>query len=83
MMNKNGIRRCKFCGKEVAVITYGIYRKAVVDVEPVNVYADPGGDEYIRFDGISGSKVKAHEAGIDCVFPTEPAYRMHRLSCGG
>ena len=79
-MKGDGIKRCKWCGKEIAVITYGIYRKCVVDAEAVDVYADIDGEEYVRIDG---SKVRGFEAGLDCVFQTEPAYRLHRMSCGG
>lgn len=80
MKNSGAIKRCKFCGKPIGIIEWGIYRKVVVDAEVVYVYADPGGEEFVRIDG---SKVQGHEAGIDCVFPTEPAYRPHRWSCGG
>lgn len=79
-MKNSGIKTCRFCGKKVAIIEYGIYRKVVVDAEAVDVYADPDGEQFIRYDG---SKVKGFEAGIDCVFQTEPAYRPHRWSCGG
>lgn len=79
-MKNNGIKTCRFCGKKVAIIECGIYRKVVVDAEAVDVYADPDGEQFIRYDG---SKVKGFEAGIDCVFQTEPAYRPHRWSCGG
>ena len=79
-MKGSSIKTCKFCGKQIGIIEWGIYRKTVVDAEFVNVYADPEGEQYIRVDG---SKIKGFEAGEDCVFPTEPAYRPHRWSCGG
>ncbi len=79
-MKDNGPKKCRFCGKEIMVIEWGIYRKTVVDAESVDVYPDPEGEQFIRFDG---SKIKGFEAGIDCVFPTEPAYRPHRWSCEG
>lgn len=70
---------CRKCGKEIAVIEYGIYRKSVVDVEAVNVYTDAEGEDYVRIDG---SKVRGFEASIDSELPTEIAYRMHRKTCG-
>lgn len=71
--------RCKFCGKEVAVITYGVYRKVVVDAEAVDVVADPHGEEFVRIDG---SKLRAREVAIDSGEASEPAYRIHRKLCG-
>ena len=72
--------RCRWCGKEIAVITFGVYRKVVVDAEAAEVCADPAGEEFVRIDG---SKVRAVEAenwdGEGR--PTEYAYRPHR--CGG
>ena len=70
--------RCRKCGKPIAVICWGIYRKAVVDPEAVMVLADPEGEEYIRIDG---SKVKGKE--VSFIDSGEPAYRMHRKTCGG
>lgn len=76
---KGSVVTCKFCGKPIMVITYGVYRKAVVDAEAVMVKAAEGGEEYVRIDG---SKVKAIE--VDFITPeqgAEPAYRMHGRSC--
>ena len=78
---RDGVKRCKFCGKEIGIITYGIYRKCVVDAEAVTVIAAPDGDEYIRVDG---TKVKAKEIPYDAdAEGAKPAYRPHRWSCGG
>lgn len=71
---------CRKCGKEIAIIEYGIYRKSVVDVEAVSVYPDAEGEDYVRIDG---SKIRGFEAAIDCELPTEIAYRMHRKTCRG
>lgn len=72
--------RCRWCGKEIAVITFGVYRKVVVDAEATEIIADPKGEEFVRIDG---SKVKAGAAETwdDARFPAEYAYRPHR--CGG
>ena len=60
------------------MITWGIYRKTVVDLIPVMVTADPEGEDYVRIDG---SKVKASPAEIGTI-QAEPAYRMHGKTCG-
>ena len=74
---KNSIHSCRWCGKKIGIITWGIYRKIVVDAEIVWVAADPDGEEYVRPDG---SKVQALEISLD-----EPrgewAYRPHRWTC--
>ena len=78
---KDTVKACRFCGKPVAIITWGIYRKIVVDAEAVMVEANPQGDEFVRIDG---SKVKAFEVDfISDSGTAEPAYRPHRWSCGG
>lgn len=56
---KDNTKKCRFCGKEIGIITYGIYRKCVVDAEAVTVVASPDGDEYIRVDG---TKLKARRS---------------------
>ena len=75
---KDMVTRCRKCGKPVAVITWGVYRKALVDATAVMVVTDPEGEEFLRVDG---SKVLAREAGYE-VEGTEPAYRQHRKTCG-
>ena len=79
MKNADGIRICKKCGKQIGIISWGIYRKTVVDLLPVMVKADPAGEDYVRVDG---SKVQAVEVAYDSPEPVEPAYRMHRKTCG-
>ena len=73
---REGIKKCRFCGKQIGVITWGIYRKVVVDAEAVWVQADPEGEEFVRIDG---SKVQAREAGP--LEEGEWAYRIHRRNC--
>lgn len=75
---KDAIRKCRFCGQDVAVITWGVYRKVVVDAAAEMVVADPEGEEFVRIDG---SKVKARPAGY-LESGAEAAYRIHRMSCG-
>lgn len=75
---KGSINKCRWCGKKIGIITWGVYRKIVVDADAVTVKADPEGEEFVRIDG---SKVLAREAGFD-EEGTEPAYRPHRWSCG-
>lgn len=74
---KSSVNRCRFCGKEIAIITWGVYRKVVVDAEPVWVLPDAEGEEFVRIDG---SKIKARKADPAEDKP-EPAYRIHRMSC--
>ena len=79
---ESNIKRCKFCGKPIAVIECGLYRKVVVDADVVEVIADANGEEYIRFDGISGGKIKARPTEpLDDMTAVEWAYRPHRWSC--
>lgn len=75
---KDGVKTCKFCGKKIAVITWGIYRKSVVDAEVVDVIPDPDGEDFVRYDG---SKIRGREAEIGTI-GTEPAYRIHGKTCG-
>ena len=75
---RDGIQKCRFCGKPIAVITYGIYRKSVVDAEAVDVVPDENGEDFVRIDG---SKIRGREAEIGTL-GTEPAYRIHGRSCG-
>ena len=42
---KGSVVTCKFCGKPIMVITYGVYRKAVVDAEAVD--GTPAGAEQV------------------------------------
>ena len=74
---RDAIRTCRFCGKKVCIITWGVYRKIVADAEAVDVVPDPDGEEYVRIDG---SKIRGREAEIGTL-GTEPAYRIHRKTC--
>lgn len=76
---KDAIQKCRFCGKPIAVITYGIYRKSVVDADPVWVSADQSGVDYVRIDG---SKIRGREVDVTAPVKSEPAYRIHGRSCG-
>lgn len=74
---KNSVNPCRKCGKPVAVITIGVYRKTLVDAEAVEVVPDPDGVDFVRIDG---SKIRGREAEPGTLQP-EYAYRPHR--CGG
>lgn len=76
---KDGISKCRKCGKMIGIITYGIYRKSVVDAETVNVVPDENGETFVRIDG---SKMLGKEIPFE-EFYGEKAYRLHRTSCGG
>ena len=75
---KDAIKTCRFCGQQIAIITWGVYRKAVVDAEYVEVVPDEHGEDFIRIDG---SKIKGREVEIGKE-NAEPAYRMHGKTCG-
>ena len=72
---------CRKCGQRIAIITWGIYRKVVVNPECYMVVPDPESEE--EFVRIDGSKIQGREQrnylGDE---PAEPAYRMHRRTCG-
>ena len=72
---------CKKCGRRVDVITWGMFRRCIVDVEAVEVIADPQGEDFVRFDG---SKVMARLADRydDDTVEAEFAFRPHRKTCG-
>ena len=76
----SGIRTCRFCGKEIGIITWGVYRKVVVDAGAVRVVPDAEGEEFVRIDG---SKIRGREVPYESEEEAEPAYRIHRKSCGG
>ena len=75
---RNGMKICRKCGKQISIITWRAYRSVLVDPEAVDVVPDPDGEEFVRNDG---SKVRGREADIGTI-QTEPAYRMHRTTCG-
>ena len=74
---RNGTDKCKFCGKRIAIITWGVYRKAVVDAEAVAVVPDDEGEDFVRIDG---SKIRGREAEPGTI-QTEYAYRAHGKTC--
>ena len=74
---KDTFRLCRKCGKPVAVIERGLYRKILVDAEAVLVAPDTLGADYVRIDG---SKIKGLEVAYDSTVNAEPAYRPHK--CG-
>lgn len=78
MFDGDCFKLCRKCDQKIRIITWGVYRKAIVNAAAVMVVADPEGEEFIRMDG---SKVRAREAAIGAI-QAEPAYRLHRKTCG-
>ena len=76
-MKGASFKRCRWCGKQIGIITWGVYRKIVVDADPVEVVPDEFGEEFVRIDG---SKIRGREAEPGTL-QTEIAYRPHRKSC--
>ena len=73
-------KTCKKCGKRIDFIQRGPWRQVAVDLEPVEVIADPAGEEFIRFDG---SKVIARRANwAEETRKAEIVYRPHRCEGG-
>lgn len=77
-MKGESFKNCRFCGRKIGIITWGVYRKIVVDAEAVTVVPDPMGEEFVRIDG---SKIRGREVGLDESLSGEPAYRPHRKNC--
>ena len=77
-MKGDSFKKCRICGKPVGIITWKAYRKIIVDAEAVDIVPDPKGEEFVRIDG---SKIRGREAEIGTI-QSEPAYRMHRKTCG-
>ena len=76
---KDSFRLCRKCGKPVAVITWGVYRKILVDAGAVDVVPDEYGEEFVRIDG---SKIRGREVPMESAYDYEAAYRPHRKTCG-
>ena len=77
---KDTFRRCRKCGRPIAVITKRLYRKIIVDAAPVLVNPDKHGDEYIRLDGTKMRGVPAPMDLENSNVPEEGVFRVHR--CG-
>ena len=85
MKKEETVKRCRKCGKQIAIIMSRPYRNYVVDAEAVVVAANAGGEMFIRQDG---TKIQARELSTKEEFTyfvtgftkREPAYRPHR--CG-
>lgn len=75
----SNIHKCKFCGKKIGIITWGVYRKIVVDAEAVMVVPDEEGEEFVT---IEGRKIRGREVAYEEAVMAEPAYRPHRKTCG-
>ena len=75
---KEEIRRCRFCGNQIGIITWGVYRKIVVDADAVMVVPAEEGEDFVRIDG---SKIRGREVAYEDAVDAEPAYRPHRKTC--
>lgn len=81
-MKGESFKNCRFCGRKIGIITWGVYRKIVVDAEAVEIVPDAEGEEFVRIDG---SKVRGRERdmkSLDDMGRAEWAYRPHRKTCG-
>ena len=85
---KDRVMTCKFCGKKIGIITWGVCRKVVVDAEAADVVPDPDGEEFVRIDG---SKMRGKEIDPENAFAlirgtsknlVEYAYKPHVRTCG-
>ena len=76
---RNELLKCRKCGREIGIITWGVYRKAIVDPKALMVVTDPDGEDFVRIDG---SKVRGRISPYDSEDQTEYAYRLHRKTCG-
>ena len=77
-MKGESFKRCRFCGKQIGIITWGVYRKVVVDAKAVEVVPDEFGEEFVRIDG---SKIRGREVFNESAYDYEMAYRPHRKTC--
>ena len=75
----SNIHKCRFCGKKIGIITWGVYRKIVLDAEAVMVVPDEEGEEFVT---IEGRKIRGREVAYEEAVTAEPAYRPHRKTCG-
>ena len=73
--------KCRKCGRPVSVITFGIYRKVLVDAEAVPAVADMSGEEFVRMDG---SRMRGREIPMGTITEKVPeyVYRPHYRTCG-
>ena len=75
---KGSVNKCRYCGKQIGIITWGVYRKIVVDADAVMVVPDEYGEDFVRIDG---SKIRGREVAYEDAVEAEPAYRPHRKTC--
>ena len=75
---KGSVNKCRYCGKQIGIITWGVYRKIVVDADAVMVVPAEEGEDFVRIDG---SKIRGVEVSYEDAVEAEPAYRPHRKTC--
>ena len=78
-MKGEAFKTCRICGKPIGIITWGVYRKVIVDAEAVEVVPDEYGEDFVRIDG---SKIRGREVNMESAYDYEMAYRQHRKTCG-
>ena len=75
---KGSVNKCRYCGRQIGIITWGVYRKIVVDADAVMVVPAEEGEDFVRIDG---SKIRGREVAYEDAVEAEPAYRPHRKTC--
>ena len=77
-MKVNELPVCRACKRRIAIIEWGVYRKCIVDPTAIMIIPELNGEEFVRIDGskVCGREAAFEEAGA------EPAYRLHRKTCG-
>ena len=75
---KGSVNKCRYCGRQIGIITWGVYRKIVVDADAVMVVLAEEGEDFVRIDG---SKIRGREVAYEDAVEAEPAYRPHRKTC--
>jgi len=68
--------KCRRCGLPVGILTAGLYRSIVVDLDPVEIVRDETGGEYVLIDG---TRTRGREVNtFELQHPkAEYAYRRH------
>ena len=80
MKKEEAVKRCRKCGKPIAVIIRGLYRKVLVDAEPEEIIPDANGEEFIRGDGTKMRGKPLYDYDDDTIV-VDIGWRPHR--CGG
>ena len=88
---RSNVKRCRKCGKPVSVISFGIYRNVLVDINAIPAVPDMCGEQFIRVDGtkmrgrpvdIEESPVLVNSKNAKASERIEYVYRPHTRTCG-